>query len=60
MLFKEVFYYADKEINNISFNFIFNFEGKDSNEIIKEISNKLRNKYPKYNYSIIIDTYFSD
>lgn len=60
MLFKEVFYYADKEINNIYFDVIFNFEEKDSNEIIKVINNKLKNKYPKYNYSIIIDTDFSD
>lgn len=53
-------FYVDEEINNISFDVIFNFDETDSNRIVKEINDKLKNKYPKYNYSIIIDTDFSD
>ena len=53
-------FYIDEEINNISFDLIFNFDELAPDEVVKEISEKIKSKYPKYNYSIIIDTDFSD
>lgn len=53
-------FYVDEEINNISFDVIFNFDEKETQKIINEIKQKLKERYPKYNYSVIIDTDFSD
>ena len=53
-------FYVDEDINSISFDVIFDFNEKNTDNIIKNINNKLKEKYPKYNYSIIIDTDFSD
>lgn len=53
-------FYVDKELKKISFDLIFNFEEKNQSEIIKNIKSKLKNKFPKYDYCIIIDTDISD
>ena len=48
---------TQKKIVKIS---VFDFDEKNADNIVKSISDKLRPKYPKYNYSIIIDTDLSD
>lgn len=53
-------FYVDDEINMISFDVIFNFDEKNPDEIIDELKNKLKEKYPKYEYNVILDTDFSD
>lgn len=53
-------FYVDEEINMITFDVIFNFEEKEPLKIIDEIRKKLKEKYPKYEYHVIIDTDFSD
>ena len=53
-------FYVDEEINSVSFDVIFDFDEKNTDLIIKNINSELKKKYPKYNYSIIIDTDFSD
>jgi len=53
-------FYVDEDINSISFDVIFDFDEKNADNIVKSISDKLKQKYSKYNYSIIIDTDFSD
>lgn len=53
-------FYVDDEINSISFDVIFNFDEKNPDEIIEEIKLKMKEKYPKYEYNVILDTDFSD
>lgn len=53
-------FYVDEENQNISFDIIFNFDELEQNKIINEITTNLKEKYPKYDYNIIIDTDFSD
>ena len=53
-------FYVDEDINQISFDIIFNFDEKEQDKIISEINQKLKDKYPKYSFNIIIDTDFSD
>ena len=53
-------FYVDEEINNISFDLIFNFDELEPEKIVAEISKKLKEKHPKYDFNIIIDTDFSD
>ena len=53
-------FFVDEEEKNVSFDVILNFDEKEPEKIVKEISDKLKEKYPEYNYSVIIDTDFSD
>lgn len=53
-------FYVDEEDNFISFDLIFNFEEKDPEKSIEEIKSKLKEKYPKYKFSIILDADISD
>ena len=53
-------FYVDEELMSISFDLIFNFDEDKPEEIIAEITNKLKKQYPKYSYNIILDTDFSD
>lgn len=53
-------FYVDEELKNISFDIIFNFEEEKKEEIIEEIKGKLKEKYPDYDYNVIIDLDFSD
>ena len=53
-------FYVDEEKNNISFDLIFKFEEERKEEIIEEIKSKLKEKYPSYEYNVIIDLDFSD
>ena len=53
-------FYVDEQEKNISFDLIFSFDEKEPEKIIEEIVSKLKEKYPDYNYNVIIDTDFSD
>ena len=62
--FKEVLqmhgFYVDEETNNIFFDLIIDFKAKNSDEIKEKIINAIKEKYPKYNYNIILDLDVSD
>ena len=53
-------FYVDDKYDIISFDLIFNFDEEDPLKCSKEIEKKLKEKYPKYNFSIIIDADISD
>ena len=53
-------FYVDLENSFISFDLIFDFNEKNQEEIKNEIISSLKNKYPKFNYYVVLDTDFSD
>ena len=53
-------FYVDEETKNISFDLIFSFDEQEPEKAVQEIIKELKNKYPKYNFNIIIDKDFSD
>ncbi len=53
-------FFLDEKTNNISFDIIIAFEANDPNGIREEIINKIKEKYPKYNYFVVVDSDFSD
>ena len=53
-------FYVDEEINHISFDLIFNFDERNPEKCAEEIKFKIKEKYPKYDYSIILDADISD
>ena len=53
-------FYVDEELKLISFDLIFDFEESNQEQIITQINDKLKKKYPEYHFNMIIDTDFSD
>ena len=53
-------FYVDEEISHITFDVIFNFDEKEPEKIVEEITKQLDEKYTNYKFHIIIDTDFSD
>ena len=53
-------FYVDEEDKFISFDLIFNFEEENPEKISLEIQEKLKEKYPEYNFGIILDADISD
>lgn len=53
-------FYVDEEMSHISFDLIFNFDEKEPEKIADEFKTKLKERYPKYEFSIVLDTDFSD
>ena len=53
-------FYVEEEKNTVSFDLVFDFEEQEPEKIIEEIKSKLKEKYPKYNYIVILDKDFSD
>ena len=53
-------FYVDEQDKNISFDLIFSFDEKNPEAIIEKIKTKLKEKYSKYEYNVIIDTDFTD
>ena len=53
-------FYVDEEEKTISFDVIFDFDEDKQDIIIKELTKKMKEKYPNYNYCIIIDNDISD
>lgn len=53
-------FYVDKEKSNVFFDLIIDFEVKDKKKIEAEIVGKLKDKFPEYNYNIILDPDITD
>lgn len=53
-------FYVDEEDKAISFDLIFDFDELEPEKKMEEIVKKLKNKYPEYNFNIILDTDISD
>ena len=52
-------FYVDKE-DNVYFDLIIDFEAKDKEKLKNEIVEKIKEKFPKYNYNVIIDSDITD
>ena len=53
-------FYVDKEKNNIYFDLIIDFDCENPEKVKQQIVERLKNKYPKYEYNVILDADFSD
>ena len=53
-------FYVDKSKENIFFDLIIDFKADDKEKIKSEIVEKLKAKYPKYNYNVILDSDITD
>ena len=53
-------FYVDKAKANVFFDLIIDFEAVDKKRIESEIINKLKEKFPEYNYNIILDPDITD
>ena len=53
-------FYVDDQDKNVSFDLIFSFDELNPEKIVSEITDKLKKKFPEYEYIIIIDTDFND
>ena len=53
-------FYVDEEYHLISFDLIFNFDEEYPENSVEEIKMNLKEKYPEYDYSIILDADISD
>lgn len=53
-------FYVDKENNNIYFDLIIDFECKNPENVKEKIIKELKEKFPEYEYNVILDADFSD
>lgn len=53
-------FYVDKEKSNVYFDLILDFNEENKEQIRDEIALKLKERYKKYNYNIILDSDISD
>ena len=53
-------FYVDDSTNNISFDLIFDFKEEHPEKIVRKIKKEIKNKFPDYNYSVIIDSDISE
>lgn len=53
-------FYVDEEYKTISFDLIFDFDEEHPEKCANEIKSALKEKYPKYNFSVILDADISD
>ena len=53
-------FYLDAKENTVSFDIIIDFEADNPKEIKDKILAEIKEKYPKYNYFVVIDSDFSD
>jgi len=53
-------FYVDEENNMISFDLIIGFDANNKEKIKDDVLKEIKEKYPEYNYFIIIDTDYSD
>lgn len=52
-------FYVDKK-DNVYFDLIIDFDAEDKEKIKNEVVQKLKEKFPKYNYNVIIDSDITD
>lgn len=53
-------FYVDSKKSNIMFDLIISFEEKDREKLRDQVISEIKEKYPEYNYYVIIDNDFSD
>ena len=53
-------FYVDEETNTISFDLIIDFKADNPQEIQNKVLKEIKEKYPNYNYNVILDTDVSD
>ena len=53
-------FYIDEEKKNVSFDLIFDYNVKEADMIKSNIINELKKAYPEYNYTVIIDSNYSE
>lgn len=53
-------FYVDDSTNNISFDLIFDFKEEHPEKIVKKIKKEIKEKFPDYEYSVIIDNDVSE
>lgn len=53
-------FYVDEETKTVSFDLIIDFEAEDKEKIKDEVQKQIKEKFPEYNYFIILDTDYSD
>ena len=53
-------FYVDEEIQNIFFDLIIDFKADDPKQIQQGVIDKIKQKYPKYNYNVILDLDITD
>ena len=53
-------FYVDEENKTISFDLIIDFKAESKENLKDEVVRQIKEKYPEYNYYVILDTDFSD
>ena len=53
-------FYVDEDTKNIFFDLIIDFKADNPKEIQQSVINKIKQKYPKYNYNVILDLDVTD
>ena len=53
-------FYVDEENKTISFDLIIDFKAESKENVKDEVVKEIKEKYPEYNYYVILDTDFSD
>lgn len=53
-------FYVDKENNNIYFDLIIDFDCENPENVKEKIIKELKEKFPEYEYNVILDADFSD
>ena len=53
-------FYVDEDRKLITFDLVFEFECEKPQEVIADLTSKLKEKYPDYNFFIVQDTDFTD
>ena len=53
-------FYVDETTKTVSFDIIFDFDEEEPEKVLKKIKKEIKEKYPKYDYTAIIDTDVSD
>lgn len=53
-------FYVDKEKSNVFFDLIIDFDAEDKKKVEEEIVSKMKEKFPEYNYNIILDPDITD
>ena len=53
-------FYVDEDTKDIFFDLIIDFKAKNPEEIQKRVVEKIKEKYPDYNYNVILDLDVSD
>ena len=51
---------VDEENKTVSFDLIIDFKAESKEKVKDEVVKEIKEKYPEYNYYVILDTDFSD